>query len=306
MNEQPRFFCEHCCYGTENKKDFTKHENTKKHVDKVASGLKKSSFQKLYVIGSQHKCSSCNKEYKDKSGLWRHRKKCNVMQSQPSSQNSLVTNEMVLKLMEQNHDLQKQIFELAKNQTVTNNLNSHNTTNNHFNLNVFLNETCKDALNITDFVNSLQLQVKDFETTGRLGYVEGISRIILHGLRQIDVHKRPLHCTDIKREIVYIKNNDMWEKEGPEKEKLQKAVNRVAQLNLSQLQKWQEENPECTRIDTKQNEDYLHLSLVALGGQTQEEDEKYMDKILKNVLREVVIDKDAREPRFPRTPSFTL
>jgi len=211
-----------------------------------------------------------------------------------SSQNTMVTNDMVLKLMEQNHDLQKQIFELAKNQTVTNNLNSNNTTTNHFNLNVFLNETCKDALNITDFVNSLQLQVKDFETTGRLGYVEGISRIILHGLRQIDVHKRPLHCTDIKREIVYIKNNDMWEKEGPEKERLQKAVNRVAQMNLNQLQKWQEQNPECSRIDTKENEEYLHLSLVALGGQTQEEDEKYMDKILKNVMKEVVIDKPTK------------
>jgi hypothetical protein len=305
MSDKPRFFCDVCCYGTENKKDFTKHENTKKHVDKVDKGLLKSHIDALKFLSQQHICSHCNKEYKDKSGLWRHKKKCTSAQPQ-SSQNSLVTNEMVLKLMEQNHDLQKQIFELAKNQTVTNNLNSHNTTNNHFNLNVFLNETCKDALNITDFVNSLQLQVKDFETTGRLGYVEGISRIILHGLRQIDVHKRPLHCTDIKREIVYIKNNDMWEKEGPDKEKLQKAVNRVAQLNLSQLQKWQEENPECTRIDTKQNEDYLHLSLVALGGQTQEEDEKYMDKILKNVLREVVIDKDAREPRFPRTPSFTL
>ena len=295
MSDKPRFFCDACCYGTENKKDYTKHENTKKHVDKVASELIKSPSPKFYVDIPQHICSHCSREYKDKSGLWRHRKKCTGAQPQ-CSQNSLVTNDMVMKLMEQNHDLQKQIFELAKNQTVTNNMNSHNTTNNHFNLNVFLNETCKDALNITDFVNSLQLQVKDFETTGRLGYVEGISRIILHGLRQIDVHKRPLHCTDIKREIVYIKNNDSWEKEGPEKESLQKAVNRVAQLNLSQLKNWQEENPDCARIDTKENEEYIHLSLVALGGQTQEEDEKYMDKIMKNVLREVVIEKGELRP----------
>ena len=254
--------------------------------------LIKSQIEKINVDDSKHICSHCGKEYKEKSGLWRHKKKC--APTLQSSQNTMVTNDMVLKLMEQNHDLQKQIFELAKNQTVTNNLNSNNTTTNHFNLNVFLNETCKDALNITDFVNSLQLQVKDFENTGRLGYVEGISRIILHGLRQIDVHKRPLHCTDIKREIVYIKNNDMWEKEGPEKERLQKAVNRVAQMNLNQLQKWQEQNPECSRIDTKENEEYIHLSLVALGGQTQEEDEKYMDKILKNVMKEVMIDKPTK------------
>lgn len=290
--ETPRFFCDLCCYGTTNKKDFTKHENTKKHVDKMCKKLIKSQIEKLNIDDSKHICSHCGKEYKEKSGLWRHKKKCSP--TLQSSQNSMVTNDMVLKLMEQNHDLQKQIFELAKNQTVTNNLNSNNTTTNHFNLNVFLNETCKDALNITDFVNSLQLQVKDFENTGRLGYVEGISRIILHGLRQIDVHKRPLHCTDIKREIVYIKNNDMWEKEGPEKERLQKAVNRVAQMNLNQLQKWQEQNPECSRIDTKENEEYIHLSLVALGGQTQEEDEKYMDKILKNVMKEVIIDKPTK------------
>ena len=288
--EKPRFYCDVCCYGTENKKDFTKHENTKKHVDKVAVALTKSHFEELKNGNSLHICSQCYKEYKDKSGLWRHKKKC-LVDAPSTNQNNMVTNDMVLKLMEQNHDLQKQIFELAKNQTVTNNLNSNNTTNNHFNLNVFLNETCKDALNITDFVNSLQLQIKDFETTGRLGYVEGISRIILHGLRQIDVHKRPLHCTDFKREIVYIKNNDIWEKEGPEKVSLQRAVNRVAQMNLNQLQKWQEENPDCARINTKENEEYIHLSLVALGGQTQEEDEKYMDKIVKNVLREVVIDK---------------
>ena len=295
ITETPRFFCDLCCYGTTNKKDFTKHENTKKHVDKMCKKLIKSQNEKLNIDNSKHICSHCGKEYKEKSGLWRHKKKCAPSETTvQSSQNTMVTNDMVLKLMEQNHDLQKQIFELAKNQTVTNNLNSNNTTTNHFNLNVFLNETCKDALNITDFVNSLQLQVKDFENTGRLGYVEGISRIILHGLRQIDVHKRPLHCTDIKREIVYIKNNDMWEKEGPEKERLQKAVNRVAQMNLNQLQKWQEQNPECSQIDTKENEEYIHLSLVALGGQTQEEDEKYMDKILKNVMKEVVIDKPTK------------
>jgi hypothetical protein len=138
--------------------------------------------------------------------------------------------------------------------------------------------------------------LKDFETTGRIGYVEGISRIIVNGLKQIDVHKRPIHCTDIKRETVYIKDQDAWEKENPEKNKLKSAVNRVARMNLNQLSKWQEANPDCVNINTKENDDYIQLSLAALGGRCQEEDEKYMDKIMKNVLREVVLDKTPDRP----------
>jgi hypothetical protein len=142
-----------------------------------------------------------------------------------------------------------------------------------------------------DFVNSLQLQVKDFVATGRLGFVEGISRIIVNGLKQIDVHKRPIHCTDVKRETLYIKDQNLWEKANPDKNKLKRAVNLVAQKNLNQLPKWQEENPQCTDINTKENETYIQLSLAALGGRTPEEDAKYMDKIVRNVLKEVVIDK---------------
>ena len=202
----------------------------------------------------------------------------------------------MVELIRQNKDLQNvlieqnnKMIEMTKPQPVVIN----NTTNNQFNLQVFLNEQCKDALNIMDFVNSLQLQVKDFEATGRLGFVEGISRIIVNGLKQIDVHKRPIHCTDVKRETLYIKDQDLWEKANPDKNKLKRAVNIVAQKNLSQLPKWQEENPQCVDINAKENQEYLQLSLVALGGRTPEEDAKYMDKIVRNVLKEVVIDKSA-------------
>jgi len=279
------FYCDKCDYRTSNKKDFGKHTNTMKHKKRVDEWLMKSYLNSLHV------CSDCGKEYKDKSGLWRHKKKCETKPVEPPAQSSgNVSNDIVLKLIEQNHELQKQMLELAKNQSIIHNhMNSNNTTNNQFNLHLFLNETCKDALNITDFVNSLQLQVKDFETTGRIGYVEGISRIIVNELRQMDVHKRPIHCTDIKRETVYIKDQDAWEKENPDKQRLQSVVQRVAQLNLNQLSKWQEENPECIHINTKENDEYIQLSLAALGGRSQEEDEKYMDKILKNVLREVVV-----------------
>jgi hypothetical protein len=210
-----------------------------------------------------------------------------------TTENVNLSSDLLVELIRQNKELQNvlveqnnKIIEMSKPQFVIN-----NTTNNQFNLHVFLNEQCKDALNIMDFVNSLQLQVKDFEATGRLGFVEGISRIIVNGLKQIDVHKRPIHCTDVKRETLYIKDQDLWERANPDKNKLKRAVNIVAQKNLRQLPKWQEENPQCVDINTKENEAYLQLSLAALGGRTPEEDAKYMDKIVRNVLKEVVIDK---------------
>jgi hypothetical protein len=134
--------------------------------------------------------------------------------------------------------------------------------------------------------------VHDFEETGRLGYVEGISRIILNGIKDMDISKRPVHCTDLKRETVYIKHDNQWGKEEPDKKKLKWAVSRVAQMNLNQLPNWQSENPECTNMDTRQNEELIQYSLSALGGQYKEEEDKFMDKIMKNVLKEVVVNKN--------------
>jgi hypothetical protein len=158
-------------------------------------------------------------------------------------------------------------------------------------MNVFLNEKCKDALNLMDFVNSLQLQLSDFENTGRLGYVEGISKIIVNNLKKIDVNKRPIHCTDVKREIMYIKDQDIWEKDNDEKTKLSKAVQIVADKNFQQMQEWQKTYPESLVNDTKQNEYFVNIMLSVLGGQTPEEDEKNREKILRNIAKEVVIDK---------------
>jgi hypothetical protein len=143
-----------------------------------------------------------------------------------------------------------------------------------------------------DFVNSLQLKLTDFENTGRLGYVEGISKIIVNGLKQMDVHKRPIHCTDIKRETMYVKDQDSWEKENNEKSKLTQAVKIVANKNLQQMQEWQKTYPECTVNNTQQNEEFMNIMLAALGGQTEEEDDKNREKILRNIAKEVLIDKD--------------
>jgi hypothetical protein len=193
-------------------------------------------------------------------------------------------------MLEQSDKHHKQILEIVKKPNIIN-TNSNNKT--AFNLQFFLNETCKDAMNIVDFVNSLQLTNNDFETTGKLGFVNGISRIFINNLKKLDVITRPLHCTDVKRETVYIKDNDTWEKDNEEKKKLNWAVNRIAQLNLNQIQQWQQEFPDSVKNNTPANEKFTELALAALGGRDMEEIHKYNDKIMKNVLKEVIL---SREP----------
>jgi len=189
-------------------------------------------------------------------------------------------------LIEQNN----KIIELASKPS---NINSHNT-NQQFNLQFFLNETCKDAMNIVDFVNSLKLTIDDFETTGNMGFIEGISRIFIKELKKLETEKLPIHCTDLKRETVYIKDNNIWEKENNEKQKLKWTIDRIAQLNLNQLQNWQREYPGCIENNTKENEYFFKLAAVALGGKGEDEQDKYREKIMRNVLKEVVLDKQSK------------
>jgi len=193
------------------------------------------------------------------------------------------------KMLEQNDKHHKEILEIAKKPNMVNSNNNNKTS---FNLQFFLNETCKDAMNIVDFVNSLQLTNNDFETTGKLGFVNGISRIFINNLKKMDVITRPLHCTDVKRETVYIKDNDTWEKDNEEKKKLNWAVNRIAQLNLNQIQHWQQEFPDSVKNNTPANEKFTELALAALGGRDMEEIQRYNDKIMKNVLKEVILSKE--------------
>jgi hypothetical protein len=209
------------------------------------------------------------------------------------------TKEMHNKMMEQQKAFMEQSSKLIELTTkhaptlIQNNTTNNNTTNhNNFNLNVFLNEQCKDAISITEFVDSLNLNVKDLEATGNLGYVLGISRIFINKLKELDVYERPLHCTDYKRETVYIKNQDSWEKDNQEKTKLKNIVNRIARKNLEQLPAWQAENPGYVTSDTPENNEFIKISLNSLGGYSEEEENKHLDKIMKNVLKEVIVDKN--------------
>ena len=306
-DEPVLYKCIHCNYAHKNKTNYETHLLTKKHLAAI-SGTESPV---------NHTCECCNKSYTTLSGLWKHKQKCKdneknkeeegkaqmmdmfltFMKQNSELQNAFVekTNELQNTIIEQNREHSKQILELSKNQAmVINNTNTNTTNNNNqqFNIQLFLNETCKDAMNIMDFVNSLQLKIEDFEATGKLGYIEGISQIIINGLNKIDTTKRPIHCTDVKRETLYIKHEDAWEKEEPDKNKLKRAVNQVARMNLSQLPKWQKENPASEILDTKEHDQYMKYSMAALGGKCQDEEEKFVNKIMKNVMKEVTLNKD--------------
>jgi hypothetical protein len=305
------FFCENCNYSTTINSNYEKHKNTKKHLDNV--GIDTNSV----------KCEcSCGRLFANRSGLWKHKPKCgSIIQSVKNDNGEVVenkvssdlflqainrTNELQQAFLEENRELQNKLLEkenklLEKENYIIEQNNkllelsskpTYNTINNNqFNLNVYLNETCKDAMNIVDFVNSLKLTIEDFETTGRLGFVDGISRIIIKELKNLDTEKMPIHCTDLKRETLYIKDNDKWEKENDEKRRFKWAINRIAQLNLNQLQNWQLAYPESIINNTPANEKFTELALVALGGRGEEQENKFREKIMKNVLKEVVLDK---------------
>jgi len=292
LEKTPDFYCEKCTFKCSKQSEWDRHVSTRKH-QKNGEYLQKAP---------QHICA-CGKQYKHRQSLFNHKIKCVFINTPPlitetTKSESLVTNEMVLGLIEQNKELQKQLVELSKQTHIinntTNNTTNNNTQNNQFNLNVFLNENCKHAINIVDFVESLKITVNDLEQTGRLGYTEGITRIFIEALKRLDVTMRPLHCTDIKRETVYIKDQDNWEKENAEKTKLRNIVKKIARKNLKMLPEWQEKNPEFRYLDTPENNEFIQISLNSLGPESSEQQENAENKIIRNVLKEVVIDKSRK------------
>ena len=277
------FFCVNCNFKCNNKKDWKRHTETKKHKD----------VYDTYDKQVQKFNCECGKNYSTRQSLFIHKKKCSNNEKIIEKENSLNEKDLIMTLLQQNNQLQNQIIELCKDKSVTNinntgaHINSHNKT---FNLNVFLNETCKDAMNIMDFVDSLKLQLSDLESVGRLGYVEGISNIIVKNLQQLDVHKRPVHCSDSKREVMYIKDENKWEKENEEKKRLRKVIKRVADKNARLLPEFKKEHPDCIKASSKFSDQYNKLIVESMGGSGDNDAEKE-DKIIRKIAKNVIIDK---------------
>ena len=299
-----KFYCEKCDFKCCKLSNFSKHILTSKHIERykmVNNDNKKmpKNAEKIYT------CESCEKIYKFNSGLSRHKKTCLNNTSEKSlvidnSNNDLkmLTNiilEVVKsnsEVVKSNSELQKQVLEISRDKSITNintNTNSHNKT---FNLNLFLNETCKDAMNITDFVESVKIKLCDLENVGTLGYVDGITNIIVKNLKELDVSKRPFHCSDIKREVLYVKDQDKWEKENNDKERLKLAINHIAHKNIKMIPEWKKENPNYSLDEGKTNDKYLKIVMQSMGGSDKTEDVLFQDKIISKLVKEVTIDKE--------------
>ena len=291
------FECINCDYLCYKKSDFNKHILTMKHRSNISTTNDNEKLAKKYI------CSICKKDYNDRSGLWRHKQKCYEIKDDDINSDSESDDDfgkqtkLVNYLMKENSEFKqlmmeqnKHMMELAKN-TAGHHNTTNTTNNNNFNLNFFLNETCKNAMNIMDFVSQLQVGIKELEDTGRLGFAEGISKIFINGLKQIDISDRPVHCSDFKRETLYIKNNNQWNKDSTDKSILTNAIKHVAHKNMKQIPLWTKSHSEFNDSSSKENDKYLKIVSESMCGSSQEETDKNYNKIIKNIVKETIIDK---------------
>jgi hypothetical protein len=292
-----KYICDFCHYNTDNKKDFFKHLSTSKHNKIVFSQKKSQDF-----------ICECGNKYIHRQGLWKHQQTCGIINEEIIDDNpTKVSSESEIKiltnlvldvvkqnkeLINQNQELTNKIVDICKSGVQTSNISNSNINSNNktFNLQFFLNETCKNAMNITDFVNSLQLQLSDLENVGKLGYVDGISSIIVKNLNALDETTRPIHCTDKKRETFYIKDEDKWEKDDDQKKKIKKVINKIAFKNQNLLNKFKELHPGCNFSESKYSDQYSKLVIEAMGGLGDNDKEKE-DKIIRKIANEVTISK---------------
>jgi hypothetical protein len=306
------FLCDCCHFITVNKKDYTRHLTTRKHVINADGSIPEAEKPKknpklvdgLRTKEKDFQCSVCCKQYVSRGSFWKHTSKChskleNLLTVTDPLKNTVYSEEVILELVKQNKELQtllidqnNKFMEEMKNSKMTvTNSNNNSNNNNHFNIQFFLNTQCKDAINLMDFLDSLKVQIEDLEKTGQLGYVDGISRIFVNGLKEMDVCMRPIHCSDLKRETVYVKDENKWDKDDTDKTKLKYAVKRVAQKNLAQIRPWLDQHPACKDTSSPESEIFVQLSHNAIGGCSTTETDRLEEKIMKNILKEVVLDK---------------
>jgi hypothetical protein len=303
-----KYFCEKCDYICSKKYNWIKHLSTTKH-ERVTKGDNLVAKSGKKVANIIYCCEKCNKGYTSRNGLWKHNKNCNIEKNNitiletnqyKTTQEVQELKEFIKYLMKENSDFkniimdtQNQMLKVIENGTNNTNTNCNNNINSHnksFNLNFFLNETCKNAMNITDFVNSLQLQLSDLEKVGELGYIEGISNIIIKNLNALDVTERPIHCTDKKRETMYVKDENKWEKEDDNNTKLHKMVRKVSNKNIDLISNFKELYPDWKKSTSKISDQFNKIIIESMGGAGDNDYEKE-GKIIKNVAKAVLVDK---------------
>jgi len=275
-----KYRCELCDYNTSRKSSINKHLTTSKHTNRTKlTILEQKSCEKI-----SYTCKKCNKTYKVRNSLWYHEQKCNSSDTQTTGDINSISN-LVIDLIKSNQDLQKQMLDVCK----TGNTNISNNNNKTFNMQFFLNEKCKDAMNIMDFVNSMTLEFSDLEDVGKLGYVEGISGIIIKKLNEMDIHKRPIHCSDGKREIMYVHDDNVWEKENSTYDRLRKAIKHITKKNGDMMIPWSKKYPACMNIEHQLNDVYVQIMSQCMGG--KESFVESENKIMKKIAKAVLIDK---------------
>lgn len=304
------FNCNICHFVCCKNSNYMSHLLTPKHqkMVQICQNDKNDNIKMPKNAEKCFQCEKCNRKYKFQSGLSRHKKTENCLQKMSENvfenQHVYYNNEnklhatscqdddIIKVLLKEHTEMKNIILEVCKNlkptTIVNNHTNSHNKT---FNLNVFLNETCKDAMNIMDFVDSLKLQLNDLESVGKLGFINGISNIIIKNLKSLDIEKRPVHCSDAKREILYVKDEDKWEKENEENKKIKKAIKHVVNKNIEMIPVWKDHFPDCVYSDSLKSDQYNHIIIEAMGGSGNNDDINE-NKIIKSIAKEVIIDKN--------------
>jgi len=273
----------------------SKHKNTKITI-KMPNKKDAEDF-------CQHKCG-CGKQYKHTSSLWNHKKKCKGVIDIEKIGENMSDKDLIMYLLKENKEFKELILDqsnkmfeqsnkmlelAAKPTNIINNTNSNNN-NKQFNLQVFLNEKCKNAMNMSDFLDTIQIEDDDFENMGKLGYVQGISNIFIKGLKDLDEAVRPMHCSDIKRETLYIKDNDTWDKDDT-KQRVRNVIAMIAHKNFKYIPVWQEANPSSYDVTTKKNDLYMKIANQVATAITPDDDSG-INKIIRNVANKVIIDKE--------------
>ena len=306
------YSCEICGFKCSKKSNYSAHLLTGKHINRTILNKKMPNQETATTHGFT--CDICNKKYKARNSLWYHKKNCYAIQlltdenKNPTTPSvNVYSTDVILELIKQNTefkelllgqskqavqsqlDMQQQMLELASESKIVN--TTINNNHNKFNLNFFLNEQCKNAMNLTDFLKTIEIHVDDVTNMGRFGFAEGIIRIFMKALNNLDVYERPIHCSDVKREMMYIKDNGIWEKDGDIKHHMKRAIKCISFKNIRKLADWRDANPGWAELHSQLEEDYLHITSECMGGSSTDEDEKLYNKIIRRVANEVFIDK---------------